>query len=125
MWRALLHLATERPGLLAGHAAAYLDLMGAQGALVSSSWRRRLFLDIAALASLMCALLLVGVALLLWAALPDLRWPAGLVLVPVLPLLVATACAWLARRAGAPATFDPVLQQLRSDLRVVQQMTAP
>jgi len=125
MWRALLHLAANRPGLLAAHAAAYVDLVGAQGALVSADWRRRLILDVAALAALMAATVLAGIALLLWAALPDLRWPAGLVLVPLLPLAAAGACAWIARRPGSPATFDPVLQQLRSDLQVLQEVAAP
>jgi uncharacterized membrane protein YqjE len=125
MWHALLHLAAKRPALLAAHAAAYVDLVGAQGALVSSSWLRRLCLDIAAFVALLAAIVLAGVALLLWAALPDLRWPAGLVVVPLLPLGAAVACAWISRRPGAPATFEPVLQQLKADLQVLQAVATP
>lgn len=125
MWHALLNLAARQPQLLSAHAEAYVELLGAQCSLVSASWTRRCLLDAAALAALAVATVLAGVATLLWAALPELRLPWALLGLPLLPLGVALACAWVAHRGAPLVTFDPVLQQLRADLLMLREADTP
>ena len=119
MWHALLHLAANRPRLLAAHASAYTELVGAESARVSASWRRRLLFDAAALMAAGVALMLAGVAALLWAALPSLHLPWMAMGVPLLPLLLAAVCIGLGRREVA--SFEPVWQQLRADLAMLAE----
>lgn len=121
MWQALLNLAASRPQLLAGHAEAYAELVGVQLGEVSASWRRRLLLDAAALCALCAAAVLGGMSVLLWAALPTVSLPGLLIGVPLLPLAAAIVCVAASRRAGALATFEPVLRQLRADLEMLRE----
>lgn len=119
MWQTLLHLAVNRPRLLAAHASAYTDLVGAETARVSASWRRRLLFDAAALLAAGVALMLAGVAALLWATLPSLHLPWIAAAVPLLPLLLSAVCVACGRRDMA--TFEPVWQQLRADLAMLAE----
>jgi len=119
MWHALLHLAANRPRLLAAHASAYTELVGAESARVSASWRRRLLFDAAALLAAGVAVMLAGVAILLWAALPTLHLPWLAAAVPLVPLVLAAVCVGCGRREVA--TFEPVWQQLRADLAMLAE----
>jgi hypothetical protein len=86
--------------LLVEHAAAYASLFGEELAIGSARLRRQLALQVVGLACLMVAAVLLGVGVLLWAALPDdaarVLWLFGIT--PGLPALLGLWAFWLAGR---------------------------
>lgn len=122
----LLNLIATRPQLLTEHLQAYADLVADELPRVASGWKRRMILNALAAVGALAALLFAGTALMLWAALPSASMPAAwlLVVVPLLPGLVATACL-LAARAGTRGAGDSELfQQLRADLALLRTAAA-
>lgn len=115
-WPALVRLLWRQPQLIAEHAAAYAALAGDEGAEALSAWLRALLLRLAAVACLVVAATLGGVALLLAAALPalDAGWRWALVVVPLLPLLPAAWAGWRAAQPPA-AAFAGLRAQLAQD----------
>lgn len=123
MWHPLLKSLAAQPDLWAAHAGAYADLAAAEAAQLQTLLGRRLLL---AAATLLCAALatgLGGVALLLVATLPaaQMPWPAGLWLVPAVPLALALigAIAWQ-RHRSTPA-FAALREQLKADAELLSQ----
>lgn len=122
----LLHLIATRPHLLLDHAQAYSDLLASELPLASSAWKRQALYKTLALMALFLALMLAGVGLMLWAALPAGPMPAPwlLLVVPLLPLALALVC-FLAARAGVEhKPFDSLQLQVRADLAMLQAVAA-
>jgi uncharacterized membrane protein YqjE len=123
----LLHLLMTRPELLGEHAQGYAELAGQEISDLTATARSRLLWGAAALCCATAALVLAGVALMLALALPETRNAAvwALLLTPCLPLLGALACVlrWRAHQR-APA-FAKLREQLRADLELLQEVTAP
>lgn len=118
----LLNLLATRPQLLAEHAQAYAELMADELPRAASEWKRQALLSVLAALALLTALLLAGVALMLWAALPSEAMPVAwlLVVVPLLPLAAATGLL-LAAQAGARRRGPSDLrQQLDADLALLR-----
>jgi hypothetical protein len=116
VWHPLLRLVLQRPDLMVEHASAYAALAADEGsAALGRVLRQRAWQLLAALC-LAIALVLAGVSLLLWAALPvvavGLRWV--MFAVPAVPLLAAVA-AWLAAR---PATTGPAFAGLMAQAEI-------
>ena len=122
----LLALITSRPQLLADHAEAYGELVSAEMARVSKAWKTQALLNAAALAGLAVAVMLAGVALMLWAVVPptSLREPWLLIAVPLLPLAAATGCLMAARRRVEPGAFDSVREHVKADLMMLREAVA-
>lgn len=123
----LLRLAASRPQLLAEHAAAYADLMAEEFSRSAGEWKQRLAMQLIALVGLSVAAVLVGVAVMLWAALPggSLSTPWVLVAAPVLPALLA---AWALQRcsaAGPLESFALLRRQLASDALLLRSVGEP
>lgn len=123
----LLRVLASEPDALVEHAAAYADLASDELQELQAHWvRRLLWLAVAAVAGL-AALLLGGVALMLWAALPEID--AGRVwllwVVPLVPGLVATFSVLAARRIDARPAFGNLRAQLREDMAMVREGLAP
>ena len=117
-----LRLAVAQPALLAEHAAAYACLFGEELALGSAELKRRLLCQLAALFCLTVALVLAGVAVLLWALPSAAGGPplAVFIAVPAVPLLLAAWLAWLGRArgpAGRGGTAEALLR-LHGPLRL-------
>ena len=72
----LLHLIATRPQLLAEHAQAYAELVSTELPRASAAWKRQALLNTLAWLGFLAALLLGGVALMLWASLPLSSMPA-------------------------------------------------
>ena len=107
----LLLLAIAQPHLMATHLGGYADLVRSELAASGAGLgRRACLLAITAVCSL-CALILMGVALMNWAtAAPgSLSNPWVLLLVPALPLLAALL-AWAAWRREPPLSLWTALQ---------------
>jgi hypothetical protein len=118
----LLNLIATRPQLLAEHAQAYAELVAAELPRARSAWKRQALLSALALLGLLAALLLGGVALMLWAALPLAPMPGPwlLIAVPLLPA-IAGAAGWMAARsAGGGHLLGDLRQQLGADLAMLK-----
>jgi len=123
----VFRLAAARPQLLAEHAAAYANLLGEELALGSAGLKRQLALQLTGAACLVVAAVLLGVALLLWAASPDagVRVLWLFVLTPVLPAAIGLWVLWLARERDALAPFARLRMQLAEDAALLRFPDAP
>jgi hypothetical protein len=123
----LLTLATSRPQLLVDHAAAYAELASAELGWASARIKRQAVLAVAATLLLGLALVLAGVAGLLWASVPVASMPAPWALwaLPLAPALLALVCT-LISKSGEPAqAFEKLKLQARTDLALWREMSAP
>lgn len=114
-WPPLLRLLWRQPDLVVEHTSAYLALAADEtGAAVQSLARQWLY-RLVAMACATAALVLAGVALLLWAALPLLAASAWLLwLVPLLPLPLAV-WAWHSALAPPAPLFAGLQAQIGLD----------
>jgi hypothetical protein len=123
MFRPLFRLATSEPQLLADHVEAYAALATSELRSASVLWRRRLALRLAGAAGLAVAVLLAGVALMLWAVIPfvAIDKPWVLVAVPLVPGLLG-AWAWL-QGAALPAgdSFALLRRQWAADAAMLRE----
>ena len=126
MWYTLLQLFAKQPQLLADHAQAYADLVTQDVGLVSRAWKRRAILSVAALCCAGVAAILVGVALMLWAAIPAVPTQAlwVLILVPLTPGIAAAWCLLAARSPAGGSAFDNVRQQMKADMAMLREASA-
>jgi uncharacterized membrane protein YqjE len=131
MVRLLIRLASAHPHLLADHAQAYWDLVGSETGVAARRLKRRAVLGGLALVCGVLALGLAGVAVMLWAVMPEGRSgqlqpgvQAGaqwlLLAVPLVPALIAAVCAWSASRSSHSASFEQTRRQLAADLAVLR-----
>jgi hypothetical protein len=127
MFYTLLRLLVNQPDLLAEHAAAYAELVSTEIDTVSALWKRRLMLNVVALACFAVAVVLAGVALMLWAVVPveHIRAPWVLIAVPLLPLAGAAWCLLQAQSLDQGSAFDNVRLQLQADLMMLRKVSAP
>ena len=127
MFHPLLKLLARRPDLLADHLDAYADLASAQvRATRRALATHALLVALAGLGALL-ALLLAGLALLLWAALsPELlARPWMLLLIPALPALLALGAAWALRSSAPLAGFGPLREQFSRDAQMLHDASRP
>lgn len=122
----LLHLISTRPQLLAEHAEAYAELVGAEVPRIAAAWKRAALFNALALCSAAIALVLAGVSLLLWAVTLDAPVRALWVMyaVPLLPLAAAVAFALAARSGGGREAFEQLRVQVRADIRLLREVGA-
>lgn len=122
----LFHLIASRPQLLADHAQAYAELVAAEIPRVSAAWKRSALLTAAAVLGMALALGLAGVALMLWAVLPEasMRAPWALLVVPLVPLTAALVCLLAAQRGGERAAFDELRLQVQADIGMLREAAA-
>lgn len=122
----LLTLLATRPHLLLDHAQAYTALFAQELGLASAAWQRRILLQAAALCCLGVAAVLAGVAVMLWItgiAPSDALW--GLVAVPVMPLLIAIICLWLAQQTNTDESFATLSRQINADMALLSDAGKP
>ena len=122
----LLRLAASEPHLLGQHVEAYAALVGEEVGKVSMSWLVRIGLYLAAAAMLGVGLVLVGVALLLAAALPSTDYPAtwAMFVVPAAPFVIAAVCVFIARSQATVGGFDKIKLQLNADMAMLREVSA-
>ena len=119
----LLNVLATRPQLLAEHAQAYAELMAAELPRATAAWKRQALLNGLALLGLQAALLLGGVALMLWAALPlsSMPTPWLLIAVPLLPAIAGIACLAAARSGVERNLLGELRQQVDADLEMLRE----
>jgi len=110
----LLRLVAAQPSGLSEHAWAYAELVMAESSSAARHWRRRLaLLTLAALSAAVCAVLL-GVAGMLRATLPDSA-PPWLWLLPLLPGVISGWSYWASQVLNPDNDFAELRQQLALD----------
>lgn len=121
----LLRLVATQPQLLADHAEAYAGLVAEELGKTGAVLKRRALLAAVALSLTAVAVVLAGVALMLWAVLPAtaIQAPWALVVAPAVPALVALACA-LAAKQEQPSAFADLRQQMAADLVMLREVSA-
>lgn len=126
MLHALFRLVTSRPELLADHADAYADLVAEELQAARVRWRRRLLLGGLAAGGAVLALMLGGVALMLWAAAPEgaMRAPWLLVAVPAVPAVVAFVCAAMLGAEAPGGGLQTLREQLAADVAMLKEVRA-
>jgi hypothetical protein len=118
----VFRLAVSQPLLLAEHAAAYADLVSEELATHSARLKRRVLLQCTGAGCLLVAAVLAGVALLLWAYLPDggLRSPWLMVLTPSVPGALGLWFLWLAPEREPRQVFANLRLQLARDAAMLR-----
>ena len=122
----LLRLVLSRPQLLVDHAQAYGDLMAADLGDASAALSRRAILGATAVMCLLAAVILAGVSLMLWAAVPTAQMgaPWMLIVVPLAPLLGSVTGFVFMRGQRRMHPFDNLRAQLRADLDILRESSA-
>ncbi len=123
----LLRLIATEPQVLGDHVEAYAELVGDEVRKTGSAWGQRLALYAAALCLLGVSLVLTGVAVMLWAALPanGFQVPWVLIAVPAVTFVAAVACILVARRNPVENAFENVKKQLSADMAMLREVSAP
>jgi len=122
----LLHLIATKPQLLGDHVEAYAELVGAEVSKTSKLWISRVVLWAAAAFLATIFLVFTGVAIMLWGVVPadSMNVPWLLLVVPVVPLVAAIACAMLARSHPDQTAFQTVKEQLSADMAMLREVSA-
>lgn len=122
----LLRLAATEPHLIGDHVEAYAALVGEEVSKVSSSLITRVALFVGALCMAAVGLVLIGVALLLVAAIPSSNYPApwAMFVVPLAPFVIAGACIFFARSKPTDKPFDTLKKQLNADMAMLREVSA-
>jgi hypothetical protein len=119
----LFKLIVKQPSLLLNHAQAYADLAVDETRRLTRRWRTRAMLYGASFVFFCLGLVLGGVAVMLWSALPVMAEQTSWVLL-ALPLLfeaLALACFLVAQgRVDAPA-FAIMQEQLKLDVLALRE----
>ncbi|MGZ5239378.1 MAG: hypothetical protein ACXWCU_03940 [Caldimonas sp.] len=123
----LLRLIATEPHLLGDHVEAYAELVGDEVKKAGSAWGLRVGLYLTALCLIAVGLVLAGVAVMLWAALPvaGIHTPWLLIAVPAVALLGAVICIVVARMNPVENAFDNVKEQLSADMAMLREVSAP
>ena len=121
----LLRLVATQPELLADHAEAYAGLVSEEIGKTAAAWKKRALVNAIALGSLAVSVVLVGVALMLWAVIPvtTMVAPWALIATPAAPALIAVICAVVGRSRRTDA-FADLKQQLAADLSMLREVSA-
>ncbi len=107
--------------------SAYAGLIGREAQDARRQWVVRSVLYIAVIVASALALVLAGVALMLWAITPELsdRGLWLLITVPCVPALAAALALWKARQPPTQAAFAALGEQISEDLRLIRESRTP
>lgn len=123
----VLRLLMTQPELLGEHAQAYAQLLSTEIAEVSVASKHKTLWSAAVLVCLGAVMVLAGVALMLWAVVPEISRAAAwtLLATPLLPGVAAFGCLLgLRSRCQAPA-FDKLRQQIQADIQMLRDVGTP
>lgn len=126
----LLKLIVKQPSLLLNHAHAYADLAVDETRRLTRRWRTQAMLYGASFVCFCLGLVLGGVALMLWSALPVMASSSSWVLLALPLVCEALGCVFFLGARGRAATpaFAVLQEQLALDvlaLRAARASRAP
>ncbi|MBV9890383.1 MAG: phage holin family protein [Rhizobacter sp.] len=122
----LLRLAATQPHLIGDHVENYAALVGEEVSKVSTAWLTRIGLYVGALVLFLVGLILVGVALMLRATVPESDYSAGwaLLVVPLTPLVLGAVCVVVARAKPVENAFATVKKQINADMAMLREVAS-
>lgn len=120
----LFRLAAARPQLLAEHVSAYSELLAEELTVAAAVLKRRVLLQLVGLVCFAVAVVLSGVAVMLWAVMPiaSLRAPWPLILVPALPAALGLVAILVGSAGGPGELFASLRRQLAADAAVLRSV---
>jgi len=122
----LFRLIASEPQMLASHVEAYSELVAEEVGAVTSQWKKRAALHAVSLVCGIVALVMVGVALMLWAVVPveNMRAPWMLLAAPAIPVVLAVWSHFAAKAPVAEHGFKTIREQLAADAAMLRSVSA-
>ncbi|HEV7913516.1 MAG TPA: hypothetical protein VGP22_07095 [Albitalea sp.] len=124
----LFRLIASEPQMLAEHVEAYAEMVSEEVGAVATRMKRRMLLHALSLFGIAVAVVLAGVAVMLWAAVPteNMRAPWVLLLAPAAPALLAAWCH-VSAKAGKDEVhgMKAIREQLAADAAMLRSVGAP
>jgi hypothetical protein len=123
----VFRLVTEQPMLLANHVGAYADMALEELGTTGAALKRQMGWQLMGVLCLVVAAVLGGVAVLLWAALPEAASGAAWVFIatPVLPALLGLGVLWGTQGQQRPTPFARLRVQLLEDVSLLNRHRSP
>jgi hypothetical protein len=127
MIQPLFRLLVSEPQMLAEHVEAYSELVAEEFGAVTTQWKRRAALYALSLCCILVFVMLLGVALMLWAVMPaqSMNAPWLLVATPALPLVLGLWAHFSAQAPAAEHGFKAIREQMAADAAMLRSVTAP
>ena len=122
----LFRLLVSEPQLLAEHVEAYSELVAAEVGAVTAQLKRRALLHGLSAGLFVIALLFIGVAVMLWAAIPpeNMNHPWALWATPGIPLVMALWAHFAAKAPVAEHGSQTIREQLAADAAMLRSVSA-
>jgi len=123
----LFRLIVSDPQLLADHVEAYSELVAEEVGAVTTQLKKRAVLHAVSLVCIMVGVLLAGIAVLLWAAIPpdNMNSPLALFIAPCVPIVIGVCAHFAAKAPMAEHGFKTIREQLAADAAMLRSVTAP
>ena len=116
-----LRILINEPELVAEHISAYSSLIAQDVHLWQTRMQRRVLLKLLMGGSLLLTLLFSGIALMVWGATDSHHWT--LIVVPLIPLALTIAVAFLASGSTTRQPFEASKKQFCADLNMFKERT--
>lgn len=118
-------LLVDRPAVVTDHIEAYATLATLELSGAVDQIRSRALNTAIALSCGVVAVVLAGVAAMLWAVTPsnNLHAPWVLWVIPGLPAVVALWCGWVARSTSAAPAFSALRDQVHADIEMLREVS--
>jgi len=121
----LFRLLVSEPQMLADHVEAYAELVTEEMGAAAARMKRRMVLQAGGFAGIVLGVLFGAVALMLWAAVPELRAPWVLVAVPAVPLLAGIGCLVGAKKPDEETHgMKAIREQFAADAAMLRSVSA-
>ena len=123
----LLQVLLSQPGLLGEHARGYAGLLVSDATAFKQASQCRLVWAVATACLALAGAVLVGVAVMLWAALPGMPATAAwaLLATPCVPLAAALGCVLRLQTLTQVTAFANIQQQIQADMQLLQDIRTP
>jgi uncharacterized membrane protein YqjE len=121
----LFRLIASRPQMIADHVEAYSDLLAEEVGQTTTALKKRVTLGAIGLANGAVAIVLAGVALMLWAVTPVDRMnaPWALIAVPGVPAILCIWCVFAMRAASIENSFKNLRAQFAADAAMLREVS--
>jgi Kef-type K+ transport system membrane component KefB len=121
----LFRLLVAEPQLIADHVEAYAQLVTEEAGAMAAQIKHRVLMQVVSLAGLLLGAFFALFALMLWAAVPELRAPWVLVAVPAVLLAGGIVC-WLMAKTPEEEShgMKAIREQLAADAAMLRSVSA-
>lgn len=118
-------LLVDKPAVVTDHLEGYAALAALECSGAIEQLRARALYTAIALSCGAVAVVLAGVAVMLWAVTPPahLHAPWALWVTPGLPAVVAAWYGWTACRPGGPPVFSALRDQVHADIEMLREVS--